>query len=285
MIRTFTILLLASNLASAEGLVRAPGMHNDIEFGKGGDGSLTMDAYIPPGDGPFSAVVVVHGGGWRNGDKRTYVPPLFDPLTKGGFAWFTVNYRLAPAHHFPAPIDDVETAIRHIQAHAREYKVDVKRLAITGESAGGHIVSFIGARDGQKLGLRAVVPFYAPNDLDVLATQRTSGNALVSLQGLLGFTELDDEAHRRLREASPVNYVKKGMPPFLIIHGTGDQLVPFAQAGLMCDKIRQAGGSCEVFPVDGAPHGIGPWEKNPAFQDYKVKMIDWLKQQLRVDKP
>ena len=53
----------------------------------------------------------------------------------------------------------------------------------------------------------------------------------------------------------------------------------------MCDKIRQAGGSCEVFPVDGAPHGIGPWEKNPAFQDYKVKMIGWLKQQLRAGKP
>ena len=71
-------------------------------------------------------------------------------------AWFTINYRLAPAYHFPAPVEDVESAIRYVQSHAGEYKVDLERIAITGESAGGHLVSFVGARDGAGLKLRAV---------------------------------------------------------------------------------------------------------------------------------
>jgi acetyl esterase len=79
----------------------------------------------------------VHGGSRRHGDKQTFVKPLFEPLTNAGFAWFTINYRLAPAYHFPAPVDDVESAIRYVQSHAAEYKVDLKRIAITGESAGG----------------------------------------------------------------------------------------------------------------------------------------------------
>src|SRR5437867_543988 len=85
-------------------------------------------------------------------------------------AWFTINYRLAPAYRFPAPVEDVESAICYVQAHATEYKVDLERIAITGESAGGHLVSFVGARDGAKLKLRAVVPFYAPNDLEAMVT-------------------------------------------------------------------------------------------------------------------
>ncbi|HTM47886.1 MAG TPA: alpha/beta hydrolase [Bryobacteraceae bacterium] len=257
------------------------GLRSDIEFGRAGDLSLTLDAYVPEGSGPFPAVIVVHGGGWRNGDKQTYVKPLFDPLTQAGFAWFTINYRLAPKYHFPAPVDDVITAIRWVQSHAAEYKVDVNRIAITGESAGGHLVSFVGARDGARLKLRAVVPFYAPNDLEAMITgpDKTKG-ADPAIRALLDFTEPDAAAVRRMKEASPVTYVKKGMPPFLLIHGAGDATVPFHQATLMCDKMKQAGSSCEIFAVEGGPHGVINWEKNPAMQAYKSKMVEWLKQKL-----
>jgi len=258
------------------------GLKTDIEFAKAGDMSLTLDAYVPDGPGPFPTVIVVHGGGWRNGDKQTYVKPLFEPLTEAGFTWFTINYRLAPAHHFPAPVEDVESAIRYVQSHAREYKVDLKRIAITGESAGGHLVSFVGARDGRKLKLRAVVPFYAPNELEAMITgSDQTASARPAIKGLLDFTEPNPEAVRRLREASPITYVKKGMPPFLLIHGTGDQTVPFHQATVMCDKIKQAGSSCEIFPVEGGAHGMGSWDKNPSTQGYKVKMIEWLKRTMR----
>lgn len=267
------LLSLVIALALAVGARAA--LKSDIEFARPGGQPLTLDAWVPDGPGPFPTVIVVHGGGWRNGDKQTYVPPLFPPLTEAGFAWFTINYRLAPAHHFPAPVDDVIGAVQWVKAHAREYKVDTRRLAIMGESAGGHLVAFVGARDGKRLGLAAVVPFYAPCDLDPLTAIPNRPRA--SLQALLGFEELDEAAHRKLREASPVTYVAKGMPPFLMIHGTGDQMVPFAQSVTMCERIKKAGGSCELYPVEGAPHGVGGWEKNPAFQGYKRKMVEWLK--------
>src|SRR5579883_126120 len=128
------------------GVAAAAGVQSDIEYGKAGGVSLLMDASIPDGPGPFPTVIVVHGGGWQNGDKQKNCAPLFEPLSKAGFAWFSVNYRLAPQYRYPAAVDDVVAAIRFIEAHAKEYKVDRKRVAITGESAGGHLVSLIGAR-------------------------------------------------------------------------------------------------------------------------------------------
>ena len=100
----------------------------DIEYCKAGGASLKLDAWIPDGQGPFPAVIVVHGGGWQNGDKQVNCKPLFDPLSQAGFAWFTVNYRLAPAHRYPAAVDDVVEAIRYVESHAREYKVDLQRV-------------------------------------------------------------------------------------------------------------------------------------------------------------
>ncbi len=97
---------------------------NDIEFARPGGVPLTLDASIPDGKGPFATVVVVHGGGWQNGSKRSYEKPLLPVLTQAGFAWFTINYRLAPQHKYPAAVEDVEAAVRWVKQHAKEYKVD-----------------------------------------------------------------------------------------------------------------------------------------------------------------
>lgn len=254
-------------------------LRTDIEFAKPGGVSLTLDAYVPEGKGPFPAVIIVHGGGWHNGTKTTYVPPLFEPLSKGGFAWFTINYRLAPAHRFPAQADDVFEAIRWVKKHAAEYKVDVKRIALIGESAGGHMVSYVGARGKGETAVAAVIPFYGPHDL--AARARKLGAIGENVERLLDMNAPGPEAEEKMRAASPITYVHKGMPPYLMIHGTEDKAVPYDQSPLMCAKMKEAGARCEVFTVEGAPHGIGGWEKNPAFQKYKEKMVEWLRQTLK----
>ncbi len=86
------------------------GLMTDIEFAKVGDVSLALDAFIPEGAWPFPTCILVHGGGFMRGDKQSYIKPLFEPLSKAGFTWFTINYRLAPQHRWPACADDVETA-------------------------------------------------------------------------------------------------------------------------------------------------------------------------------
>jgi acetyl esterase len=156
--------------------------------------------------------------------------------------------------------------------------VDTTRIALMGESAGGHLAAYVGARSGRQLGLAAVVSFYGPHDLESRA--RSSKQVSAGLKGFLAIDQLDDAAYRKLRQASPITYVKKDMPPFLFIHGTKDETVGYEQSPKMCDKMKRAGARCEVFPVEGAGHGIGGWEKNPAFQAYKQKMVEWLNQTL-----
>ena len=97
-----------------------PALKTDIEFAKVGDVSLTLDAFVPEGSGPFPTYILVHGGGFVRGDKQSYTKPLFEPLSKAGFAWFTINDRLAPQHRWPTCADDVETTIRWVKAHAKE---------------------------------------------------------------------------------------------------------------------------------------------------------------------
>lgn len=264
--------LLALFLATA---IAPAGEINDIEFSKPGGVSLTLDAYVPEGKGPFPTVIIVHGGGWINGTKRSYVTPIFPVLTKAGFAWFTINYRLAPQYKFPAATEDVDAAIRWVRAHAKEYKVDTRRIALLGESAGGHLVAYAGIKRNKGAEVSAVVDFYGAHDL--LKREKERGEVTKNLREFLGVDKLDEAGIAKLREASPITYVKKGLPPFLFIHGTKDAAVPYDQSPLLCEALKKHGNKCEVYTVEGAPHGVGPWEKNPEFQGYKTKMIDWLR--------
>jgi acetyl esterase len=250
----------------------------DLEFGRAGGVVLTLDAWVPEGKGPFPAVIVVHGGGWEAGDKQTYVPPLFDPLKKSGFTWFTINYRLAPKNPFPACVDDTFTAIRWVRANAARFKTDPSRIALMGESAGGHIVAYCGVKGKGATKVAAVVDFYGVHDL--LKREKERGLSK-NIRQLFNITELNAAAERKLAEASPIHSVSRGTPPFLFIHGTKDAAVPYEQSPMMCDAIKKAGGRCEVYTVQDAPHGIGGWEKNPDWQGYKVKMIEWLREALR----
>ena len=252
---------------------------NDIEFARPGGVPLTLDASVPEGKGPVPTVIVVHGGGWQNGSKRSYEKPLLPVLTDAGFTWFTINYRLAPEHPYPAAVVDVESAVRWVKAHAKEYKVDTRRIALMGESAGGHLVAFVGVRPTKQTRVAAVVDFYGPHDL----ARRESGREEVSksLRLFLGVDKPDAAGLAKLKEASPITYVKRGLPPFLFIHGTKDVTVPFEQSTLLCDQLKASGNRCEVFAVEGAPHGVGRWESQPEWQAYKTKMVEWLRATLR----
>ena len=132
----------------------------DVEYGQVDGVQLTLDAHVPDGDGPFPAAILVHGGGWVAGDKQQYITYIFQPLSDAGFAWFSINYRLAPQFKFPTDGDDVESAIRFVRANAAKYKVDPSRIALIGESAGGHLVSYVGARNQADSRVAAVVSMY-----------------------------------------------------------------------------------------------------------------------------
>ncbi len=247
----------------------------DIEFTRPAGLSIKLDAHIPPGKGPFPAVVLVHGGGWTNGTKTAdFIQPLFPVLDQGGFAWFSIDYRLAPAYPYPAELEDVEAAVRFVKQHAKEYKVDPKRIALMGESAGGHLVNLVGARN--KVGVAAVVCFYGPIDM-VLWSKRFDGKPLPkALTDFFKITALDDAGLKALREASADIYLNKKTPPFLVIHGTKDEAVLFDQAVRHVELFKKLGIPCELITIQDGVHGVINWEKDPRFTIYKAPMIAWL---------
>jgi acetyl esterase len=261
-------------------LANAAQVRSDIEFANKGGVSLTLDASVPDGSGPYPAVIVVHGGGFVRGDKQTYVKPLFKPLTDANFTWFTINYRLAPQYKMPAPVEDVISAIEWVRAHAAEYKVDPKRVALVGESAGAYLVDYAAITLPKAARVAAVVSFYGPHDL-VFQVNEKGQKLSEGLQGLTGVSEWNTEGQKKLHDLSPYFLLNKNLPPFLLIHGTEDEQVPYQQSVRFRRALLDKGAKVELYTVDGAKHGVGPWEKDPGQQAYKIKFIEWLRAALR----
>jgi alpha-L-fucosidase 2 len=259
-------------------------VRNDVEFSRVSGETLTLDAHIPDGPGPFAAVILVHGGGWTAGSKRAnFVLPLFPTLDRSGLAWFSIDYRLAPKYPHPAALRDVEQAIRFVKSHAREFRVDPTRLALMGESAGGHLVGLAGVHPQPDTAVAAVVDFYGAFDLEAMVVSK--GQASRGFRDFLGVTDLSEKSRAVLRKASPSTYVKAGMPPFLLLHGTEDQAVPYSQSVQFCEQLKLAGNACDLYTVPGGIHGVINWEKNPSQHAYKDVVIRWLRKTLRVETP
>ena len=247
----------------------------DVEYAHRGDLSLKLDAHVPEGKGPFPAVILVHGGGWEEGEKAgIFVAPLLPVLDRSGLAWFTIDYRLAPKYTYPAPVEDVQDAIRWVKKHAKEYRVDPNRIVLMGESAGGHLVALVAARPTPDTHVAAVVPFYTPTDLNGVIDDIPDAHKL--MRQLFGVENFDESARRRLKEASPITYVRRGLPPFLMVCGTEDKIL-YKQSTKMCDQLKAAGNACDFYTVDGGIHGVMNWEKVPTQQGYKDYLIAWLR--------
>ncbi len=276
-VRAFLAFCLLSASVSAAGIE----VRNDIEFARPGGEPLLMDAHIPPGSGPHAAVILVHGGGWTTGTKQAnFIKPLFEPLDESGLAWFSIDYRLAPKHPYPAAVRDVEAAIRFVKTHAKDYRIDPKRIALMGESAGGHLVALVATRATPETRVAAVVPFYGAFDLEALLAPRKEVSK--GMTGFLGITDMSEKSRAVLREASAATYVKKGLPPFLLIHGTKDEAVPYDQSVKFNAQLKAVGVKTEFYTVENGIHGVINWEKVPEQHTYKPVMVKWLRETLKV---
>jgi acetyl esterase len=277
--KTLPAFILALALA---GSVRAAQTQKDIKYGEAGGKPLLLDARIPDGPGPFPAVVIVHGGGWGSGDKAMAgeVQPILDPLTEGNIAWFSVNYRLSRQAHYPACIEDVEAAVQFVRAHAKDYNIDPDKIAISGDSAGGHIVNMLAVRatpDHPERRLAAVVCFYGPNDLVEDSFRRNGPSP--SLQALFGIPpdKMDTATVKLLQDASPTAFLSPNLPPYLLLHGTADQSVDYPGSIIWKEDLDALGVPCEMITIPLGVHVMGNWDKmKPPQTAYKGQFVAWL---------
>jgi alpha-L-fucosidase 2 len=268
----FLIACLLSAALTARAQPPQPTEIAGLEFAKPQGVSLTLDAWIPASPKPQMAVILVHGGGWTKGDKRTFIRPWFPFLTGANIAWFTINYRLAPQWKHPAAVEDVEAAVRFLRKNRKRFNIDPSRIVLMGESAGGHLVSLAGVRG--KVDVASVISFYGVHDIPYLVDQRKE--ALLAIGPYLGVSDFSAESEKVMRAASPIAAVREAMPPYLFIHGTADALVPHQQSVLMCEKMKAFQNVCRVELIDKAPHGVEPWEKNEDWKKWRVPVRTWL---------
>jgi acetyl esterase/lipase len=242
----------------------------DLEYGPHGERNK-LDLFVPKGDGPFPLIIWVHGGGWAGGSKNGNAPAL--RLLERGFAVAAINYRLSSQAIFPAQINDCKAAVRFLRANAKKFNLDPDHFGAWGSSAGGHLVALLGTsgdvKDLEGDGLnkdvssrvQAVCDWFGPTDFTRMNEQATvkgpidhdSANSPESK--LIGGAIQDNKD--KARKANPLEYIGKQCPPFLILHGDRDNLVPVKQSEILNDALKKAGVESTLIVVAGGGHGQG----------------------------
>lgn len=205
------------------------------------------DLYQPrPSPAPAPAVLLVHGGGWTGKDGRWQMNSIAGKLVKRGYVVLNVTYRLAPEWIYPAPVEDLQQAVKWMRANAAEHHIDPERIAAFGYSAGGYLAALTGLIEGPgNSRIKAIVAGGAPSDMTFY-----SGGTLVPqfLGGSLQDTPL------RFHEASPVNYVTRNSPPMFIYHSKADDLVRPDHAEAMITALEANRVRHEVHWMHGRGH-------------------------------
>jgi acetyl esterase/lipase len=229
-------------------------VRRDVEYGVANGKRLLLDAYVPPGSGAErrAAVVMIHGGGWRVGDKGSWRPEA-ERLAARGWVAFSINYRLDEPAVFPAEIDDVQTAVRWVRAHARDFGVDPERIGALGESAGGHLTAMLATLGDGSLHegarIRVGAAWSPPVDLTALAGRR--GPSWIG--PLLGCTQ--ETCPDRLKQSSPVTHVDRTDAPLYLVNST-EELVPLSQAQAMAERLKAAGVDHQLDVYTGTRHAL-----------------------------
>jgi acetyl esterase/lipase len=271
---SLVVLLAVASVAAAQTPRPKPPdgtkIHANLEYVPGGHARQRLDLYIPAqADTPLSVIVWIHGGAWQAGSKDGAGPAL--PFVGKGYAVASINYRLSQHAVFPAQIEDCKAAIRWLRANAKTYNLAPERIGVWGASAGGHLVALLGtsggAEDlegkggnaGQSSRVQAVVDFFGPTDFLQMDTHAVPGARLkhdspTSPESRLIGGAIQENTEKAER-ANPIKYVTRDPPPFLIVHGEQDPLVPYHQSELLYEALKRARSDVTFYKIAGAGHG------------------------------
>lgn len=265
----------------------------NIPYVENGHHNQVLDIYLPesPSEKPLPLMIWIHGGAWMGGSQAN--PPVLY-LVKKGFAVASIQYRFSKDAIWPAQSYDCKAAIRFLRANAAKYYFDPDRFAVGGDSAGGHLAAFVGTSGDAKemegdLGntnvssrVQAVVDWFGPTDVTLMGEQsgpnsmikHNDANSPESL--LLGGPV--QEKKELAKTANPLTYIDKNDPPFLIMHGDNDQLVPLAQSKMLAKALIDAGVETTMKTIPGAGH------EDPKFRSPENQrlMEDFLRHALKI---
>jgi len=219
-----------------------PGVKGDIRYSQG----LALDAYLQQGSARPLSVIVIHGGGWSSGSRIAHVGQILETLTRAGYNWFSLDYRLGGPARLEDSLSDIRTALAFIRCHANELRIDATRLVLLGEDTGAHLAA-------------------------LLVTERLPG-----IIGAVLIGGLYDGDERLAGIRGPGSGIRRGphQNSVLVIHGGADDEAPIGTARGYCDRVEQSGAGCQFVEVGGASHRSENWW--PGQWHYKQTLVNWL---------
>jgi acetyl esterase/lipase len=230
----------------------------DVPCARHGGVELCLDVLGTLPSDPLPVVVRVDGcPGWGPGDRRAAMLPFVGPaMARAGLLAVAISVRDSGQAVFPAQLEDVQAAVSWLRRNPLGLPVDVDHIGIWGQSAGGHLAAMTGLCNSADADVQAVVTISGPSDL-------TRGGGEMHIDRPSPVTALVGGDTSRLRAASPVARVKAGAPPYLIIHGTADETVPYEQAELLHRALLTAGAHSRLVPIAGGHHNLLPDPEAP----------------------
>ena len=256
-------------------------LHSNVECSHPGNFSIPLEIYVPKAEGTYPAILLIHGGGWKQRQVEAD-RPLAERLAKRGYVVAQVAYRLSTDAKYPAAVYDCKAALRFMRAHAKEYKIDPTRIGCAGGSAGGHLSGLVGmtgelkelegegGNADQSTAIKACVVMAATMDLIAANAEKNSESAIEFFGPIT-------EKREVYVEASPITHVSKASPPTLFIEGEKDTLKIGRKE--MQEKLRSAGVPTEIITLKEAPHPY--WMSQPWLDDTAKAIGDWFDKYLR----
>jgi acetyl esterase/lipase len=248
----------------------------NVVYDSPGGTQVHMDIYKPAHAGDRPAVVVIHGGGWMAGDRKD-MATFCDKLVQRGYVVANVQYRLAPKHKWPAMLDDVQSAVRFLRRNATMYRIDPKRVASLGASAGGHLALMLGVSESKEASVHstkvaAVVNIFGVSDFTAMLPTWS-----VLADTLFGVKAADIRAV--MATASPLSHLDKDDAAVFTFHGTADWLVPLSQSIALDTKLKELGIAHEFIQIKDSGHEVDV--KRQDVRDALEAMATWLDKQLK----
>ena len=296
----FLFLLTTATLALADPAKPAPKpftpppgvrMERDLAYIADGDEAQKLDLYLPEATpaNPLPLIVHIHGGGWQGGNK---FPCPFVGMVLKGYAVASVEYRFSQKAKFPAQIQDCQAAIRWLRANREKYHLDPEKIGVVGGSAGGHLSALVGTAGGtgtfppiggnedQSDRVHAVCDIFGPADFTTVVKQAAEDK---NVKNIFQFNSPKDpyssligvplETVEKSKAVSPVTYISEDDPPVLILHGTHDALVPYAQSVQFAGELKSKGVPVWLQTLPGGGHG-GPGFGKPAVHQLTRNFFD-----------
>lgn len=279
------VLLSVTRLSAQKNAPSVPAKNfvrvNGVKYAQGQAAPLLADVYLPKESGLHPAIIFVHGGGWVGGSRENW-SELIAPFAQQGYVGVANDYDLSPAVHFPTALLQCKESVRWLRAHASEFHVDPKRIAIAGGSAGGELAALVAltGEDTRYQGTGAFQTFSSSvkaavlysSDLDLTKFSETDSSIHAYLGGSCA------EKRELCLQASPQFNLTSPLPPIFIGHGNADEDVPFSQFTSFVEAYKKASGPITTFVAEQGPHSYAA--KPQWFQRNVDAVLQFLKANL-----